>query len=107
VANFLLTLTAISDRCSNVCPKLPRQPNLFRARLQPGCKASSFDVALQAAEKGLHCFCHSERSEESLFLFMGLNRREIPRFAQNDKMNYFSAACLAAGQFKINLTNSL
>src|ERR1700688_3114510 len=34
-------------------------------------------------------FCHSERSEESLFLFMELNRREILRFAQNDKINYF------------------
>ena len=36
------------------------------------------------------CFCLSiKRSEESLFLFMGLNRREIPRFARNDKINYF------------------
>ena len=31
-------------------------------------------------------FCHSERSEESLFrFFLSLNRREILRFAQNDK----------------------
>jgi hypothetical protein len=30
-------------------------------------------------------FCHSERSEESLFLFMGQNQGEILRFAQNDK----------------------
>ena len=36
------------------------------------------------------CFCLSiKRSEESLFLFMELNRREIPRFARNDKINYF------------------
>jgi hypothetical protein len=34
-------------------------------------------------------FCHSERSEESLFLFRGLNQGEIPRFARNDKINYF------------------
>jgi hypothetical protein len=27
--------------------------------------------------------------EESLFPFMELNRREILRFAQNDKVNYF------------------
>jgi hypothetical protein len=33
--------------------------------------------------------CHSERSEESLFPFMDLNRSEIPRFAQNDKEKYF------------------
>src|SRR5579863_2670313 len=45
--------------------------------------------ASQAAEKGPHSFCHSERSEESLFLFLGFNRREIPRFARNDKINYF------------------
>jgi hypothetical protein len=45
--------------------------------------------AKQAAEKGPHTFCHSERSEESLFLFMGLDRREILRFAQNDKIDYF------------------
>jgi hypothetical protein len=29
------------------------------------------------------------RAEESLFLFMEFNRREIPRFARNDKINYF------------------
>jgi hypothetical protein len=34
-------------------------------------------------------FCHSERSEESLFVFLDLNRREIPRFARNDKIDYF------------------
>src|SRR6202521_1757972 len=45
--------------------------------------------ASEAAEKGPPPFCHSERSEESLFLFMELNRREILRFAQNDKINYF------------------
>jgi hypothetical protein len=48
--------------------------------------------AIEAAEKGPHSFCHSEvaaATEESLFLFMELNRREIPRFAQNDKINYF------------------
>jgi len=34
-------------------------------------------------------FCHPERSEESLILFMGLNLREIPRSARNDKIEYF------------------
>jgi 4-oxalocrotonate tautomerase len=52
-----------------------------------------------------HHFCHSERTEESLFLFLGLTRGEIPRFARftvnarrerNDKMKYlFSGACIA------------
>jgi hypothetical protein len=46
-------------------------------------------VAKQAAEKTPPEFCHSERSEESLFLFKEPNRREIPHFARNDKVNYF------------------
>ena len=36
-----------------------------------------------------HTFCHSERSEESLFPFTGLNLGEILRSAQNDKTIYF------------------
>jgi hypothetical protein len=35
-------------------------------------------------------FCHSERSEESLLFFIGENRREILRFAQNDKREKLS-----------------
>jgi hypothetical protein len=54
------------------------------------------EQASEAAEKGPHSFCHSERSEESLFLFMELNRREIPRFARNDKINYFFRSLLGA-----------
>src|SRR5271169_2276857 len=46
-------------------------------------------IGFTGCGKTPHAFCHSERSEESLFLFMGLNRREIPRFARNDKINYF------------------
>src|ERR1700739_396344 len=53
----------------------------------------------EAAEKGPHSFCHSERSEESLFLFMELNRREIPRFARNDKINYFFRRSLQPAGF--------
>jgi hypothetical protein len=43
-------------------------------------------------------FCHSERSEESLFDLSLRKEREIPRSARNDKMmeGAFSAACLAA-----------
>ena len=42
----------------------------------------------ELSEKATPNFCHSERSEESLLLFSGLNPREIPRFARNDKINY-------------------
>jgi hypothetical protein len=56
--------------------------------------------ASQAAKKGSHSFCHSERSEESLFLFMGLNRREIPRFARNDKINYFFRSLFSLSAFE-------
>jgi hypothetical protein len=71
----------------------------FRARKNP--------QAEQAAEKMPSPFCHSERSEESLFLFLGLNRGEIPRFARNDKKNLLSGvyeAC-AAGLSSIGHVN--
>jgi hypothetical protein len=45
--------------------------------------------ASHAAEKVLDPFCHSERSEESLFLLLALKQGEIPPFARNDKINYF------------------
>jgi hypothetical protein len=37
----------------------------------------------------------SEAKNLSLFLFLYLNRREILRFAQNDRVLIFSAACEA------------
>jgi hypothetical protein len=46
-------------------------------------------AAEEAAEISVQHFCHSERSEESPFLLLSLNPREILRFAQNDKINYF------------------
>jgi hypothetical protein len=43
-------------------------------------------------------FCHSERSEESLFdLNIRKKQGEILRFTQNDGVLSFSAAYLAAG----------
>jgi len=53
-------------------------------------------AASAAAEKAPPSFCHSERSEESLFLYLNLNRREIPRFARNDKINYFLRSLFSA-----------
>jgi hypothetical protein len=44
------------------------------------------NLARRAAEKVAQRFCHSERSEESLFLFIGLTPGEIPCSAQNDKI---------------------
>src|SRR5665213_868685 len=43
-------------------------------------------------------FYHSERSEESLFdcTYKSIKEGEILRFAQNDRINTFSAACSAA-----------
>jgi hypothetical protein len=38
-------------------------------RVQPGARL--WRAPYQAAEKGSHSFCHSERSEESLFLLIG------------------------------------
>jgi hypothetical protein len=49
--------------------------------------------ASQAAEK-MSCFVIlSEAKNLSLFLCLYLNRREILRFAQNDSVLSFSAAC--------------
>jgi hypothetical protein len=47
--------------------------------------------------KSFKTFCHSERSEESLFLFIGLTPREILRFAQNDKINYYFRGLFSRG----------
>src|SRR5665213_809665 len=45
-----------------------------------------------------YLFCHSERSEESLFdcEYKRTKEREILRFAQNDKTAGFSATCEAS-----------
>jgi hypothetical protein len=50
-------------------------------------------------------WCHSERSEESLFDLSPMHR-EILRFAQNDKRT-FSAASLAADMLERELQNTL
>jgi len=51
------------------------------------------EARIQAAEEvpkffvvSTKTFCHSERSEESLFLFQRPNAGEIPRSARNDKI---------------------
>jgi len=56
-------------------------------------------IGFTGCGKTPHTFCHSERSEESLLLFMGLNLGEILRSAQNDKILSFSAACSACTGF--------
>jgi hypothetical protein len=47
------------------------------------CAYFSFFALKQVAKN--FTFFHSERSEESLLLFLARERREIPRFARNDK----------------------
>jgi hypothetical protein len=46
-------------------------------------------LGLKPGGKSADPFYHSERSEESLFLFLGLHRGEFPRFALHDNKNYF------------------
>src|SRR5258708_38941208 len=67
------------------------------SRLQrpPGNRSPGKRSLDRAAKLHAHPFCHSERSEESLFLFAGLNRRKIPRSARNDKINYFFSNLLS------------
>jgi hypothetical protein len=72
--------------------------DVCRARFQPCRKASAEKTASQAAEKKLCSIILSEAKNLSLFLFLYLNRREILRFAQNDRVLSFSAACFAAAR---------
>jgi hypothetical protein len=51
--------------------------------------------ASQAAEKMTYPVILSEAKNLSLFVLLHLNRREILRFAQNDSVLSFSAACSA------------
>src|ERR1700674_1998005 len=53
-----------------------------RPRWQP-CRTLNSRFATGCGKSSL--FCHSERSEESLFDLTPRNEREIPRFARNDK----------------------
>src|SRR4029077_12637173 len=55
-------------------------------------------VVAYIPQKKPRSFCHSERSEESLFDLAPGNEREIPRFARNDKINRFCEPCLTATQ---------
>jgi hypothetical protein len=58
------------------------------SRASCACKGQNRQ-AEEVAEISVPHFCHSERSEESFFLLLSLNPREILRFAPNDKINYF------------------
>jgi hypothetical protein len=63
--------------------------------IPPSPQQSGGQVRLRACGKMASSFCHSERSEESLFFFLRLNRREISRFARNDKIDYFFRSLLS------------
>src|SRR4029077_15063082 len=61
------------------------------------CSAPAF-LTLLTATKSLCCTASegaeklkflSFRAKKAISLFLGFNRREIPRFARNDKTNYF------------------
>jgi hypothetical protein len=74
--------------CAN-CKTKTRIPKILRS-LQSTAAAAPQSRRMQS---GLRCrgksanpYCHSERSEESLFRFSCKNRKEIFRFAQNDRM---------------------
>jgi hypothetical protein len=46
-------------------------------------------AAEQVAEKRTISVIPSEARNLSFFIFLQLNRREIPRFARNDRLKYF------------------
>ena len=69
----------------------------FSISLAPPCKAPA---AEQAAEKlKLLSFRGTLRAEESLRL-LTLEPREIPRFARNDKINYFFRSLFSLSGFE-------
>src|SRR5450631_4055425 len=53
----------------------------------------------RACGKRAHHFCHSERSEESLFDPSPRKEGEIPRFARNDKINHFFRSLFSLSGF--------
>ncbi len=66
--------------------EMPGTERSFAKEMRPGgmgftgCgKTQHFVISRRAAWRGIS-------------LFLGINRREIPRFTRNDKINYFSAA---------------
>ena len=61
----------------------------MRQRLEPNWFRGDHVVAKQAAEKVSQRSRHSERSEESLFVFLRFNARGIPRSARNDEISPF------------------
>src|ERR1700687_4008342 len=82
---------------SAVLPTSPTQaeepvwqlPHLCRARLQPCRKVRRIITALTGCGKTKNSVILSEAKNLSLFLFLYLNRREILRFAQNDRTRPF------------------
>jgi hypothetical protein len=71
--------------------------SMLAAKRAPVCRGclceKSWPQVEQGAQSGPHDLCHSGLSEPSLFIFMGLNRKVIPRIAPNGKMSTFSADC--------------
>ena len=47
------------------------------------------NLGFRGWRKNIAPFCLSERSEESLFLFLKIKRGEIPRFGRNKKITRF------------------
>ncbi len=62
------------------------------------CKTGTSE-AKQAAEKPTLSVIPSEARNLSFFVFLQLNRREIPRFARNDKIKYFFRALYSRTHF--------
>src|SRR5580700_161948 len=74
-------------------PEYPIWISNWRIVRRPGCWHNQIAAGADFTGCGkTRCWCHSERSEESLCA-LDLDRREILRFAQNDKRT-FSADCV-------------
>ena len=78
-------------RAAELCTRAMREMGLVAHALWPLRRMSASSKKRlgksEILEKVPYHFCHSERSEESLFDLSPGKEREIPRFARNDKRN--------------------
>jgi hypothetical protein len=78
--------------------------DFWQDRLQSLCENSNVARFVAPAFTSFgksHLFCHSERSEESLFDVNSKKEREISRFARNDKKVGTFSASSSGGHFGI------
>ena len=97
---LILSRSGQSSDTENLCKRQFLQPCCpskdtylrliaLRAASSAGTLIDRMNLGFRSLRKNIAPFCLSERSEESLFLFLKIKRGEIPRFARRDKITRF------------------